>query len=263
MGTRRGLLVSIGGAVAVAVLASIAPAAADGSVDVPLSTDGISFTTTAAQAILDPLVTLVPGGTLGSVLWIKNPTDSPAAVRVSATGLSIPSGGFAEDVTVTTVTSTLGGTHSSTLAELADCEMLVPSQTLEGGATMRLDLSFEMSPRARNISQSQRADLSVLIAMRDADAGAFPASACDDVGVVVGPTPAAPTPAGPGLPNTGLPAGPSPAVPSVPASTGSAPGTLARTGEDLPLSLIAIGALLLGAGFFLIGARRHRDREES
>jgi LPXTG-motif cell wall-anchored protein len=52
-------------------------------------------------------------------------------------------------------------------------------------------------------------------------------------------------------------------VPSVPASTGSAPGTLARTGEDLPLSLIAIGALLLGAGFFLIGARRHRDREES
>lgn len=242
MSTNRFRRASIG-AVAVALLASSpAPAAADDSLDMLLSTDGVVFSTTSTKAILDPLVTLVPGESVGSVLWIRNPTDLPVAVRVSATEIRIPFRGFAEDVTATAVTSTVGTTYSSTLAELADCEMLVPSQTLEGGATMRLDLSFAMSPDARNVSQRQRADLSVLIAMRDADAGAFAASACDDVGVIVGPKPA---------------------VPSAPAETGAAQSALARTGGGLPMPLIATGALLIGVGFFLLGARRRRDREES
>lgn len=249
MGTRW--ITWLGGtAVAIALLASSAtPAAAEEEpFDVLLSSDGVVFSSAPPQGILDPLQTLVPGGSRASVLWIRNPATTRAIVKVSATGLRIPSVSFAEDVSLTTTTGSEGsGTRSRTLAQLSECEMLVPSQMLEGGATMRFDLSFAMSPDARNVSQSQRADLSLLIAMRDADAGEFAESACDDPGVVIGPKPAVPTPAGP----------------SVPASSGSAPGALARTGVDLPVPLITIGALLLGAGFFLFGARRRREREES
>ena len=237
-----------GTAACIALLASSAtPAAAEDNLDVLLSSDGIVFSSAPPQGILDPLQTLVPGGSRESVLWIRNPAATRAIVKVSATRLRIPSASFAEDVSLTTTGSEGSGTRSRTLAQLSECEMLVPSQILEGGATMRLDLRFAMSPDARNASQSQRADLSLLIAMRDADAGDFAESACDDPGVVIGPKPAVPTPG----------------APSVPARSGSAPGALARTGVDLPVPFIAIGALLLGAGFFLLGARRRREREES
>lgn len=247
MGTRR-VTWLVGTAVGVALLApSATPAAAADPVEVLFSSDGIVFSSIAPEGILDPLSILVPGESLASALWIRNPASTPAIVRVSVTGVRIPSIPFAEDVSITTSTSPGGGTRSSTLAKLSECGMLVPSQMIEGGATMRLGLSFAMPEDALNASQSQRADLSLLIAMRDADAGEFAESACDDPGVGVSPKPAMPTPG----------------APSVPARSGSAPGALASTGSDLPVPLIAIGALLLGAGFFLLGARRRREREES
>jgi len=52
-------------------------------------------------------------------------------------------------------------------------------------------------------------------------------------------------------------------VPAAPAGTGPATGALASTGIDPPVPLIAIGALLLGVGIFLLGARRRGGREES
>jgi len=224
----------VGTAVSIALLASsVAPAAAEEPFDVLLSADGIVFSSAPTRSILDPLVTLVPGGSLESVLWIRNPATTRAIVTVSAIGLSIPSASFAEDVSLTTTDSQGSGTRSRTLAQLSECEMLVPSRVMEGGATMRLDLGFAMSANARNVSQSQRASLSVLVALRDADAGAFAASPCDE-----------------------------PALPAAPAGAGPTAGALASTGADLPVPLIAIGALLFGVGFFLLGARR-RAREES
>jgi len=238
----------MGTAVGIALLASSATpaAAAEEPLDVLLSSDGIVFSSAPPHGILDPLATLVPGGSHESVLWIRNPATTRAVVRVSATGLSIPSSSFAGDVSLTTTDSQGSGTRSRTLAQLSECERLAPSRVIEGGATMRLELGFTMSTDALNASQSQRASLSVLVAMRDAVAGGFAASACDDVGVIIGPNPVGPTPTGP----------------AAPAGTGSATGALASTGTDLPVPLIAIGALLLGVGIFLLGARR-RGREES
>ncbi|MCY7326549.1 MAG: hypothetical protein LH605_10525 [Microbacteriaceae bacterium] len=235
----------VGTAVGIALLSSsVAPAAAEEPFDVLLSSDGIVFSSAPTRGILDPLVTLVPGGSLASVLWIRNPATTRAIVRVSAIGLSIPSASFAEDVSLTTTVSQGSETRSRTLAQLSECEMLVPSRVMEGGATMRLDLGFAMSADARNVSQSQRASLSVLVALHDADAGAFEASPCDEPGPIVGPQPAVP------------------ALPAAPAGAGPTAGALASTGADLPVPLIAIGALLFGVGFFLLGARR-RAREES
>ncbi len=238
----------MGTAVGIALLASSATpaAAAEEPLDVLLSSDGIVFSSAPPHGILDPLATIVPGGSHESVLWIRNPATTRAVVRVSATGLSIPSSSFAGDVSLTTTDSQGSGTRSRTLAHLSECELLAPSRVIEGGATMRLELGFTMSTDALNASQSQRASLSVLVAMRDAVAGGFAASACDDVGVIIGPNPVGPTPTGP----------------AAPAGTGSATGALASTGTDLPVPLIAIGALLLGVGIFLLGARR-RGREES
>jgi len=253
----------VGTAVGIALVAAGAtPAAAEEEpVEVLLSSDGIVFSSAPPHGILDPLARLVPGESLASALWIRNPATTRAVVRVSATRLSIPSSSFAEDISLTTTDAQESGTRSRTLAQLTECETLVPSRVIEGGETMRLDLVFAMSADAVNVSQNQRAHLSVLVAMRDADAGAFAASACDDVGVIVEPNPVAPNPDGPAVPD---PSGATPAGPSsVPASTESGPGSLARTGEDLPVPLIAIGAVLLGVGFFLLGARRRRESEES
>jgi hypothetical protein len=84
-------------------------------------------------------------------------------------------------------------------------------------------------------AQNARAELGVLVALRDAAAGPFAASACDDDGVLL------PAIAGPSVPQRA--------------------DALSRTGVDLPVPAIIGGGLLLGVGVLLV-TRRRGDRRK-
>lgn len=210
-------------------------------VDVLLSTDGVTFSSAPSEGMFDDLGLLVPGESMSSSLWVRNPTPTTTVLRVSAREPIFPSAAFAGGVTMTVWDSGTGTTRSTTLGALARCDILVPSQPMAAGATIRLDVTFTMADLTSSVGQNQQASLGLMVAMRDGEAGSFAASACDDEGVLIASNPS----------RSNL------------ASNSSRPTTIARTGTDLPVPLLIAGGLLLGVGIFLVAGRRRRERDES
>jgi LPXTG-motif cell wall-anchored protein len=214
-------------------------------VDLLLSTDGVTFTTTLTAGLFDGVGLLVPRGSQQAALWVRNPTAAPAEVRVSAHDVLLPAGGYADDVTLSAWNSGTGDTLSRTLRTLDRCGVVVPSQPIAAGGTMKLVVTFTMADVPGTVDQGASARLGLRVAMRDAAAGPFAESPCDDPGTVV-----------PVLPTT--PATSAPAT-SVVAST----RILAHTGVEPPAPVLVVGGLLLGVGIFLLLARRRRREEDS
>ncbi|TFD25610.1 hypothetical protein [Cryobacterium sp. TMS1-13-1] len=183
---------------------------------------------------------LIPDGSMQSGLWIQNPSDWTVSLRVS---LREP-GQASADRTVSDLREYLiltvedaAAQTVTTVPQLADagCAVLAPEQPLAAGDSLRVELTIEMMNVNGLTAQNARADLGVLVALRDAEAGPFAASACDDDGVL----------------------NPAIAEPSVPQRADA----LSRTGADLPVPASIGGGLLLGRGVLLV-TRRCRDRRE-
>lgn len=227
--------VAVVAALAVAgVGATVAPAAASEGPDLLVSTDGVVFAAAASEDLLDGLALLIPGQATTASLWVRNPTPAPAQMRISARQVQIPSEEFGESVWVAVRDQGTGAATTAPLARVDACDLLVPQRTVAAGGTERFDITFTMDDVDGETAQGEAAGMSLLVAMRDAEAGPFPTSACDDDGVVVGRGPA------------------------VPASSGA----LARTGTSVPIGALAIGAHLLGAGLFLLAGRRRRRSDD-
>jgi len=222
-------------------------------VDLLLSADGLTFSTTLAAGLFDGLGLLIPRDSQQATLWVRNPTAAPAEVRVSAHDVLLPSGGYADDVTLSAWNSGTGATKSQTLRRLDRCGIVVPSQPIAAGGTMKLVVTFTMADVSGTVDQGASASLGLLVAMRDADGGPFAVSACDDPGTIVPVLPARPAP--PGAPTATATAT------STASATIAGTGILAHTGVEPPAPVLLIGGLLLGAGLFLLLARRRRREE--
>jgi len=224
--------------------AAIPTAALTAPVDLLLSTDGTHFATTLSAGLFDGLGLLIPRGSQQATLWVRNPTAAPAEVRVSAHDVLLPAGGYADHVTLSAWNSGTGDTVSRTLRALDSCGIVVPSQPITAGGTMKLIVTFTMADVSGTVDQGASAGLGLLVAMRDAQGGPFAASACDDPGTVV-----------PVLPGT-----PTPTPQTFAAVAGT--GFLAHTGVEPPAPVLLVGGLLLGVGLFLLLARRRRPEED-
>ena len=230
--------------------ASTAAPATAAPVDLLLSTDGTHFATTLSAGLFDGLGLLIPRGSQQATLWVRNPTAAPAEVRVSAHDVRLPAGGYADHVTLSAWNSGTGDTRSRTLSALDGCGIVVPSQPIAAGGTMKLVVTFTMADVSGTIDQGASASLGLLVAMRDADGGPFAASACDDPGTVVPVLPSTPTPVSTTTPTTA----------TAPSFAAVSTGILAHTGVEPPAPVLLIGGLLLGVGLFLLLGRR-RSRE--
>ena len=244
LATTLALGFGVGGA---AAPASAAP------IDLLLSSDGVNFTSTLAHGPFDGLGLLIPRGSQQATLWVRNPNAAPAEVRVSAHDVLLPSGGYADDVTLSAWNSGTGATKSQTLRRLDRCGIVVPSQPIAAGGTMKLIVTFTMADVSGTVDQGASASLGLLVAMRDAAAGPFAASACDDPGTVVPVLPSTPTTAPTTAPTTT-----NPTASAAVAGTGA----LAHTGVEPPAPVLLVGGLLLGIGIFLLLARRRRREED-
>jgi LPXTG-motif cell wall-anchored protein len=221
----------------VTLAAAAAAAAPPPAVDLLVSADGIHFSSEFAGGLFDGSGLLVPRGSIASDLWIRNPTAAPAVLRVSARGVTVSSSDLADGVTMSAWNSGTDTTRSATLRTIAQCQILVPSQSIAAGATMKMVVTYTMADFTGVTAQHDNASVGLMVSMRDAEAGAFPASACTDDGVLISATPA---------------------------RTGSLPtGSLPRTGTDLAVPLLVTGCFLVGVGLFLVAGRRRREHDES
>ncbi|GEP27577.1 LPXTG cell wall anchor domain-containing protein [Cryobacterium levicorallinum] len=241
---RARIAATVGAVFLLTVSGTAAPAlaapGAESAPDVLVSSDGEHFASSLPVGLFGSYGLLIPHGSMQSSLWIQNPSDRPANVRVS---LREPGGASANrtvsdlrEYLILTVEDAAAQTVT-TVPQLADagCAVLAPEQPLAAGDTLRVELTIEMMNVNGLTAQNARADLGVLVALRDAEAGPFAASACDDDGVLI----------------------PAIAEPSVPQRADA----LSRTGVDLPVPAIIGGGLLLGLGVLLV-TRRRRDRRE-
>lgn len=234
-------------AAATAILAMTAPPAAATTPEVLLSTDGRVYTAEPRLALVDGLGRLVPGESISTDFWMKNPTDSSASLRISARDVTASSTLYGESVTVSVWNSGSGQVATATLAELTQCDVVVPPQAIARGAAQRTTVTFAMADLADEVAQNQTGTMSLLVSMRDAAAGPFPASACDDEGVLISPEPEADA-------DAGTNAGASPGAPRR--------STIAYTGAGSVTAPIAAAALLIGIGAFLVASRRRRSVED-
>jgi len=234
-GWRRAAL-TIGAVLGVVGGGAAAPAVAVGD-SILLSTDGVHFSTEINGGIFDDLGALVPGDSVASELWIKNPTSAPAMLRISTRNVSISSAEFADGVTMSSWDSKTGATTTLDLRDMAECAVLAPAQQLEAGESIKTVLRFTMSDLDRGAAMNGGVGLDLMVAMRDAPAGAFTASACEDDGVLISSTPA-----------------PSGALPTT--------GALPITGTD-PVAPLIAGGLLLGIGAYLLRRSGPRGAAQS
>lgn len=233
-----------------------AHAAEAAPVDVQISTDGIHFSSNLTGSLFQGSGALIPGGSAVSTLWIKNPTASPASMRVSVTGVDVSTAAHAEVMSLSVWDSGSGTTSTGDLSGLGSCDVVVPVQEVAAGAVVKVIATLSLDPAVTGTDgQGEDASIGLLVAMRDAEVGAFPKSACKDDGVLIPPTP---TPTATPKPS----AEPTPAPTSVGAAT---PGKkdLAETGFEANGPILFAGALLLGGGVFLAVRRRRQGDNRS
>ena len=226
------LLLAITGAATPARAAQNDTASRGAATDVQVSSDGVHFASSLPAGLFDSFGALIPGGSMRSELWIRNPSDAPANVRLS---LREPGGASADLTEYLTLSVHDVASHTVTTVPLRggeDCAVLTPAQPLAAGATLRVALTIEMMNVTGLTAQNARADLGILVALRDGEAGPFGPSACDDEGVLI------PAAAG--------------AVLAAPLGSVALP----RTGVDLPIPALIGGGLMLGVGGLLITRRR-------
>jgi len=229
---RRALAVIVVGFLAVAgSLVGVSAASADPPAEILVSTDGSTFSNALKGGLFDDMGLLVPLDSDTKSLWIKNPLQRSVSIRMSISDIVSSSAEWAEHVTLTSERA--GGTPTTELfSDLAKCDVVVPVTSLAAGAVTRVDLTIRVLDIPTTVAQTKTGWLGFKVAMRDGAAGAFPASACDDSGVVV---PVADPPAN--------------------------PGNLAITGAELPTDWLVAAGVLLGFGVLLLVRRRRRSEE--
>lgn len=219
-------LLAVAGTLGGASAASAAPAP-----EILLSTDGSTYATTLDADLFDDMGLLVPQDSETKSLWIKNPLSTSVTMRMSISDIVTSSAEWADSVSLTSERA--GGTPTTELfSDLSKCDVVVPVTSIAAGSTVRVNLTINMLDVPNIVAQNQTGSLAFKVAMRDGAAGAFPASACDDSGVVV------PVVDPPGN-----------------------PGNLAITGAELPTDWLVAAGVLLGFGVLLLVRRRRRSEE--
>ena len=221
-------------ATALGLVASInlvaAPSPASAATELLVSADGVTFGTSLPGGLFDGVGPMVPEDTATASFWVKNPTVDLASFRVSVQDMIVSSPVLATSMTLSTWDQGTGMTNTSQLDTLAVCDVVVPGQSLPGGAIIRVDMTITMLSVTGSTAQGQIGELNFLAAMRDATAGPFPSSACDDEGVLI---------------------------------TSNLPAQIAHTGSDLPTGWLSAGGALLGLGVLLVVSRRRKRDDEA
>jgi hypothetical protein len=190
-----------------------------------VSSDGVTFSRSLSGSLFDDLAHVVPTESTTSDLWIRNPSSSPATVRISIDDLALGPGAFADNLTLTSLVERTGTTRAATLRQLHECNVIVAAETLPGKGILKVHFTATLGDLHGLAGQNEGAPIVLRIETRDSEAGGFSSTPCDE---------------------------PTRAV------TGSGEA-LAGTGSDASAQMTAGGVLLI-SGILLVVAHRRRAR---
>lgn len=222
-------------------VATVSPAMASGPepVRVLVSHDGTTFGESLTRPVFAIRTGLVPARSLAADLWVKNPSDSSAALAVSITNRRISDAGLASALWMDVEHSVTRG-QSKVLDAPGDCLTLASGEELAAGEATRTVMRLGLSDVADLIGQRGTASFDIHVALWDAQ-GPPPGDLCGTPGAVV-----------PGIdsdkPIVGLPAA---------GGTGACESADVE-GKGLRAAGLAITALSAGVTLAVIVARRRR-----
>jgi len=245
-----GRLAAIAGAVAVAIVlgASASPANAQTepvteteletppvTVELPkdsilLSVDGVNWVSSVSRGLFDEFQGAVPGDVEKKVFWVKNPLATSANLQIRAFNVWASEVPYSQSVTINGTTDGVSIPAPVSLAELEECEAIVPAIIIPAGEEVRVSLTLEMIDVPLRVAQRASGGFDILVTMY-LDGLPHLGNACD-------PAIAGPAAAGDGNGNR-----------------------LAFTGAMIAGPL-GFSAFLIGLGaMFFIGRRRRREEE--
>lgn len=230
--------IAAAGAVAVmaAAAAFVAAPASAAEPEILVSDDGVTFAPTLTDGLFDGLGLLVPGESISTSLWVRNPSSTDGSLRLTVEDLVTPSQAFADNVTLSADVGNFIWTWS--LAELEACGTVVPTLAIGAGDTVRIDLTAALGDVTGLDAQNESANVGISVMVRDA-VSPFPNEPCLQA-------PVDPTDPDDGDGDNG---------------GGGSDGGLSGTGADVAATLWA-AVILLAGGFLIVFARRRRRDED-
>lgn len=247
-----------------AILVAFGPvmssAQASHTTGIEVSFDGITYSSEPDTSLFDDVGLLVPGDTVERVVWVRNATSSSGVLTVRSMDISSLDADFAGSFALAAAPITAALSADRTLAQLADCAILVTDVRVAPQQAVQIVVRLTMLDVADQIAQGDTGSVGFLATVVDDRAPAAIDSSCESA-----VTPPSPTPSdGPAPdPSTTIPVLTGAGSTSAPtAPTPAASGVLAFTGGTLGAPSLVAGALLGGGLFFLVAARR-RTRDDA
>lgn len=269
-----------GVALAMALFAPGAAVAAEG--DGPLiSFDGVSFSSAPDGGIFPSRPVLVPGSTATGAFYVKNDSGRTADLQIAVADTSGTSATFIENLTLQAATRAMPAEPPVQLQSGTTCSSLLAGLPLEARTVTKVTITLAMSQTLGNVDQGSTADTNLVVSLSDHGSPA-PLPNCEGGRIPVvdgsdaGPASAQPQqwqqrqeqrekqqPALVHTPRTSGETNPSPSSTDPPAvatppTAGSPPFSSAAA--QLPFAWMGIGALIAGAGAFLLELKRRRSK---
>ncbi|WP_299165526.1 hypothetical protein [uncultured Arthrobacter sp.] len=208
------------------------------------STDGVSYSTTLSDPVLQNLEPIVPGGAIERRLWIRNNGGDDALLSIAAlAGTVAPA--LEQELKVRTATQHWSGAQAP-LGKSGSCSNLAVGLPVSAGETMRLALDLQFDIDAPNETRQQSAGFALSFLLQDARVGTTSGACSDPRGVVV-----------PGFGSNNPAAGTPVQEPRAQAPH----GILAYTGASM-LPWLTGGAVAIGVGALLVALVRRRSSEQ-
>jgi hypothetical protein len=234
-----------------------------------VSLDGTSYSAAPDGAIFDSGLVLIPGSSATGTFFVKNDSDRAADLTIAVANTSATSGTIIQHLTMQASTPSMPAQQPVQLEPGSTCTPLLSGQTLDARSVTKVTITLSMAEAVGNADQGSTADTDLRVSLTDPDAPS--AADCEAGGIipVVEKPNADPRPGTPGiqrgeqipalapLPDTekAAPALSPTDLPAV-AAPPTAGSNLLQPAAPLPFALMAVAALVVGAGTYLIGRRR-------
>ncbi|GAA1699720.1 hypothetical protein GCM10009808_16650 [Microbacterium sediminicola] len=145
--------------------ASPAMAVADeGSGNILLSNDGVSWGPSLTDPLFPSGTRIVPGDSLDADFWVKNNSDTNAWVSLRMNGLEVSFPQYA----LTMAVALDGATSGRAFIEGGQCYTLVPARYMTPGQALHIDTSLSFDAINSSLSQNKTAQLVFTVQLTEA-----------------------------------------------------------------------------------------------
>lgn len=191
-----------------------------------ISTNGTEYESSGSTSLFPEGIRLVPGGRQHATLHVENASDRNAVLTIRLGGLTSSTMRFAEALTLTATTSADETAEGIILADIGSRADFISERLLEPGQSSDVLFELAMADVTDAIGQGEWTQFNLVVTLQDATLPEPDGES--DRGVIV------------------------PAFPQEGSAAEALEGRLAETGPEIVYLILAISALFLGAGIYMV-----------